>query len=92
MTCINYTRGATALNIALERPKSQTAAAAADKKKFTLQAPVSGFCGPAKREAGGAGKSIVTDYTFVVPGFATHKHVGWGEPQTPSASSIGGAA
>ena len=70
----------------------EVAAFAAEARKFSRQTPTNGFCGPAKRDAVGAGKSIVTDYTFVVPGFATHKHVGWGEPQTLSAPSMGGAA
>jgi hypothetical protein len=27
----------------------------------------------------------VTDYGFAVPGYATRKLVGWGNPQTPPA-------
>lgn len=41
--------------------------------------------GAVRRPAGIAGKSIVTDYRFAGPGFATRKLVGWGIPQTPRA-------
>lgn len=43
------------------------------------------FCRRATRGAEGAGKTLVTDYRFVGPGCATHKLVGWGQPQTPPA-------
>lgn len=43
------------------------------------------LCWPAKRGARGAGKTVVTDYRFGGPGFATPKPVGWAGPQTPQA-------
>ena len=92
MTHFKYRQRTKALNIAFGRVKLEAAASAAGKRKFSRQAPTNGFCGPAQRDADGVGKSIVTDYRFVGPAAGTHKHVGWGEPQTPSASSMGGAA
>ena len=40
---------------------------------------------PTKGGAAGAGKIIETDYWFAVPGQATRKPVGRGDPRTPSA-------
>lgn len=52
---------------------------------FLAGGSIDPFCRPAKRGAKGAGKTLVTDYCFVGPGYATHKIVGWGRPQTPPA-------
>lgn len=49
------------------------------------------LCRPAQRGAEGAGKTVVTDYRFTGPGYATRKPIGWGEPQTPPAPRFGGA-
>lgn len=49
------------------------------------------LCRPAQRGAEGAGKSVVTDYRFAGPGYATRKLVGWGGPQTPLSPLARGA-
>lgn len=43
------------------------------------------FCRPAERGGKAASKTLVTDYRFEGPGYATHKLVGRGHPWTPPA-------
>lgn len=60
-------------------------AALAAQESFVDRGSSDPFCRPAERGGKAASKTLVTDYRFAGPGYATHKLVGRGHPWTPPA-------